>query len=155
MKFVLGVKCILVQYACKLCCILLRIFLCLTNCALIGFIDLHSIHTYILYHAGFFSCSQLRLKVYLDEGNRVAEIFVTPATKCRDIVQRLQRQIHETDYFLIEVWQGCGRWYACCWSICLHKKCNFCWLELLEHLSKLMFTGLWQWNRSGFLLRFQ
>ncbi|KAL9958716.1 hypothetical protein ACROYT_G035766 [Oculina patagonica] len=53
--------------------------------------------------------SKLRLKVYLDEGQREAEIFVTPATKCRDIVQRLQRQIHETDCFLIEVWQGCER----------------------------------------------
>ena len=39
----------------------------------------------------------------------MAEIFVTPVTKCRDIVQRLQRQIHETDCFLIEVWQGCGK----------------------------------------------
>lgn len=57
--------------------------------------------------------AQLRFKVYLDEGQRVAEIFVTPATKCRDIVQRLQRQIHEPDCFLVEVWQGCGRLHAC------------------------------------------
>ena len=39
----------------------------------------------------------------------MAEIFVTQVTKCKDIVQRLQRQIQETDCYLIEVWQGCGR----------------------------------------------
>ncbi|PFX23637.1 Apoptosis-stimulating of p53 protein 1 [Stylophora pistillata] len=52
---------------------------------------------------------KLRLKVYLDEGQQVAEIFVTQVTKCKDIVQRLQRQIQETDCYLIEVWQGCER----------------------------------------------
>jgi len=49
------------------------------------------------------------LKVHLDEGRRVAEVFVSSATKCRDIVQRLQRQIHAIDCFLLEVWQGCER----------------------------------------------
>lgn len=51
---------------------------------------------------------QMRFKVYLDEGHRVAEIFVSAATQCKDIVHRLQRQIHATDCFLLEVWQGCG-----------------------------------------------
>ncbi|XP_068751749.1 uncharacterized protein [Montipora capricornis] len=53
--------------------------------------------------------NKMRIKVYLDEGPRAAEIFVSPATKCRDIVQRLQRQIHASDCFLLEVWQGCER----------------------------------------------
>ena len=81
---------------------------------MIGFRALHSTHIYIdLYSLSCcFSHAQLRFKVYLDEGQRVAEIFVTPTTKCRDIVQRLQRQIHESDCFLIEVWQGCGRLHA-------------------------------------------
>ncbi|XP_067019868.1 apoptosis-stimulating of p53 protein 2-like isoform X1 [Acropora muricata] len=52
---------------------------------------------------------RVRLKVHLDEGRRVAEVFVSSATKCRDIVQRLQRQIHAIDCFLLEVWQGCER----------------------------------------------
>lgn len=52
--------------------------------------------------------SEVRLKVHLDEGHRVADIFVSPATKCCDIVQRLQRQIHANNCFLLEVWQGCG-----------------------------------------------
>lgn len=55
---------------------------------------------------------QMRFKVYLDEGHRVAEIFVSAATQCKDIVHRLQRQIHATDCFLLEVWQGCGELHA-------------------------------------------
>lgn len=59
----------------------------------------------------------------------MAEIFVTPTTKCRDIVQRLQRQIREPDCFLLEVWQGCGRLHA---PICLlyEFKYYLCWSEL-------------------------
>lgn len=55
---------------------------------------------------------QMRFKVYLDEGHRVAEIFVSAATQCKDIVHRLQREIHATDCFLLEVWQGCGKLHA-------------------------------------------
>lgn len=73
--------------------------------------------------------AQLRFKVYLDEGQRVAEIFVTPATKCRDIVQRLQRQIHEPDCFLVEVWQGCGRLHSSD-SVVYFMKSALCWSVL-------------------------
>ena len=103
-------QCILFHHANLILCALNAYFL-QVNCKVIGYRDLHSTHAYILYHA-VFSNAQLRFKVYLDEGQRVAEIFVTPTTKCRDIVQRLQRQIHEPDCFLLEVWQGCGRLHA-------------------------------------------
>lgn len=70
---------------------------------------LHSLHAHdIVSHCVASFLSEVRLKVHLDEGRRVAEVFVSSATKCRDIVQRLQRQIHATDCFLLEVWQGCG-----------------------------------------------
>ncbi|XP_031567803.1 apoptosis-stimulating of p53 protein 1-like isoform X2 [Actinia tenebrosa] len=52
---------------------------------------------------------RMKLKVHLDDNGRISEIFVSPTTKCRDIVQRLQRQIRQTNCCLVEVWQGCER----------------------------------------------
>ena len=69
------------------------------------------------YFVGTFSLTsfifQARLKIYKEDNGllHVSEFLVTPTTKGKDVVNRLQRHVHGGCCYLVEVWQGCGKVY--------------------------------------------